>query len=155
MFSARAIWPTVKQCGIPGPKAQIIFRNQKPGAGGRTPKLILLLQSGSLERIPVSRVDQRLGASVMRVGRGVDLAARADLGVAVVKRHYRPAKVAGWLDPFIVRKTAFRHDLRIHAGVLPPKAGAPDRRPSVRFLVANDQILRGVEYGASFEGVVH
>src|ERR1039458_7973607 len=64
--------------------------------------LFLLLQSGSLERIPISRVDQRLGASVMRVGRGVDLAARADLGVAVVKRHYPPAKVVGWPDPFIV-----------------------------------------------------
>jgi hypothetical protein len=28
-FNARAVWPTVDQCGIPGPKAQIIFRNQK------------------------------------------------------------------------------------------------------------------------------
>src|ERR1039457_3915124 len=95
--------PPLTNAGFRGQRRKLFCRNQKPGAGGRTPKLILLLQSGSLERIPVSRVDQRLGASVMRVGRGVDLAARADLGVAVVKRHYRPAKVAVWLDPFIVR----------------------------------------------------
>ena len=29
------VLPTVNQCAIPGTKAQIIFRNQKPGAGGR------------------------------------------------------------------------------------------------------------------------
>src|ERR1039457_6580735 len=32
-FNARAVWPTVDQCGIPGPKAQIIL--QKSEAGGR------------------------------------------------------------------------------------------------------------------------
>jgi hypothetical protein len=35
VFNGWADSPTVKQCGILGPKAQIIFRNQKPGAGGR------------------------------------------------------------------------------------------------------------------------
>jgi hypothetical protein len=35
IFSAWADSPTVKQCVIPGPKAQIIFKNLKLGAGGR------------------------------------------------------------------------------------------------------------------------
>ena len=35
VFNGWADSSTVKQCGIPGPKAQTIFRKQEPLAGGR------------------------------------------------------------------------------------------------------------------------
>src|ERR1017187_4036487 len=91
----------------------------------------------------------------MRIGGWVDLRALAGLRVAVVKRHHRHAEMPVRLDSFIARKAAGLHHLGIHAGVLPPKAAAPDWRVPVRFLVANEQIIRGTDDATPVEGVVY
>src|SRR6266480_5975872 len=97
-----------------------------------------LLISSTLKRIPILGIDERLGAAIGGIRRGIDQCALARFRVPIIEGNHGLAKVAFWLHSLISWKRTGSYHRGIHAGRLPPEAAAPGRRAPVRLLVAHD-----------------
>ena len=76
------------------------------------------------------------------------------LRMPVVERHDCQPEVPLWLNPFISRENAMRHDRGVHARRYPPQAAAPGRWISIRFLVPDYKIIRGSDNAGALERIV-
>ena len=85
---------------------------------GGTDRLLL----GTLEGIPVLRVDQALGGAGVRVRGRIDMLVFARLGVPIIKNSISALQMAEGIHAFVCSRRA---RLLVHARGGPPKAAAP------------------------------
>src|SRR5205823_4007115 len=108
----------------------------------------VLATPGTLERVPVPGVDQRLEPAEVRIFLRIDVPVLACFRMSVIEDHHPGAKVAVRIDSFISAQAQFW--IPLHAGGRPPEAAAPFK---VRFRhgIADQQILRRTDNGGPFE----
>ena len=137
-----------------GRDVEVAFALKMPQRIGSHKQRDGLLLAGALQRIPIPRIDECLRVSIRRVGGRVDVLIFARLGVPVVEGNDSHSKMPLWFNPLVSWKRTLLHDCRIHARRLPPKTAAPRRRAAVRFLIADDEIVRGTDDAGPLEVIV-